>query len=180
VPNGGSACGALWQRRSLSVTRAGSASDYQLAVVGAGDPDVAAVGELQKLLRPIVGHNEVTSPSLRNPGTFAICSGGGFGGSGRRSSPRASRSPRRSIGHLPSLGYSGTARWPGQPGSAQHAERGTRRHRKRVTGLSSRLSNVGATNSNGEPTAAAAWRRQATMNLYLRSSAARRLSPEMT
>jgi hypothetical protein len=43
---------------------------HQLAVVGAGDPDVAAVGELQKLPWPIVDHNEVTSPLRRNPGTL--------------------------------------------------------------------------------------------------------------
>jgi hypothetical protein len=51
---------------------------HQLAVVGARDPDVAAVRELQKLARPIVGQNEVTSPPPRNSGTFAICSGVGF------------------------------------------------------------------------------------------------------
>ena len=48
---------------------------HQLAVAGAGDPDVAAIRELQKLARPIAGHNEVTSPSPGNSGTFAICSG---------------------------------------------------------------------------------------------------------
>jgi hypothetical protein len=50
---------------------------HELAVIRAGDPDVAAVRELQKLARPIAGH-EVTSPSstagTRVPSPSALAS----------------------------------------------------------------------------------------------------------
>jgi hypothetical protein len=163
---------------------------HQLSVAGAGDPDVAAVRQLQKLARPIVGRNEVTSPSPRNPGTLAICSGvglphppelhreliapdasvdrgsslvstmipvgswprhgssylqtivsparallrGGFGGSGRRSSPRASR--RRASDRTPrAVGLFRDSMLAVRPGSRTGTFRGqpARATRRRVS-----------------------------------------------
>jgi hypothetical protein len=145
---------------------------HQLAVVGAGDPDVAAVGELQELPRPIASHNEVTSPSPRSPDTVAICSGGGLGGSGRKCSPRAPRPPRQSIGHPPSPSYSGTARWPGQPGSAGPS-RFTQTRCPLLTNAEPRLARPTATGSQrGSQQSQPPGDARPPQNAYLCSSAA--------